>query len=154
VKRLLASAALVAVFVSLASTASAVASGTSQQRKTCQVFRVVEEDSSAVFHSLLLRLRMQVSWCYDGKTVKVSVTCKVEKFDRMTITIDSCQAQGNPVAWRGKENGAYYAQVSVNYSNCVLKFGCWASAQMEFERWMYADGSINKTPRGEVRNDV
>ncbi len=152
--RLLALTALVAVFVSLVTTTPVVASSINQYRQTCQVFRVVEEDSSAVFHSLLLRLRMQVSWCWNGETVKVSVTCKVEKLDRMTITIDSCQAQSNSAAWRGKQRGAYYAQATVNYSNCVLKFGCWASAQMDIERWLYADGSITKTPRGEVHINV
>ncbi len=125
-----------------------------KDRKTCSVFKAVNEDKSAVFKTTLVRLQMQVSWCRDGKVVSVGVTCKVEKFDRITITIDSCQAQGNFVPWQGNPKGAYYAQATINYSNCVLKFGCWASAQMDIVRWLYADGSILKSPREEVQSGV
>ena len=145
--------AVLAVMIILSTVGLASAGTTTTRNETCRLDRVVKENRSFVFHSLLIRLRMQVAWCYDGTKVTSSeVTCEIEKFDRVTITVESCQAQQSSIAWKGRPKGGFYAQASVNYSNCVLKFGCWQGAVLNVERWLYADGAVTTTPRQGAKN--
>jgi hypothetical protein len=147
VVRTMGASALIAVLLVMFDTPPASAVGP-DNRETCQILKFVKEERSFLFHSLLIRVRMQVSWCRNGQFIKrYGVTCRVEKFDQVTITVDRCQVQTNRFAWRNPVGGMF-AQVTVNYSNCVLKYGCWQNAIMAIERWFYADGMVSEGPRG------
>lgn len=145
--RLVLAVAVVTGVLGMALVVSGSASAASAQQ-TCSLSRAVVEDTSFLFHSTLLRVRLQASWCWDGKAVtRMKASCEIEKIDRVTISVDRCQPQTSPLSWRGNPNGAAYAQVSVNYSNCIFRYGCWQSAVLNIERWFYADGIIAKNPR-------
>jgi len=145
--RLVLSIATVVVVLGAALTVSGAASA-APARQTCSLSRAVVEDTSFLFHSTLLRVRLQASWCWNGKAVtRMKASCEIEKIDRVTISVDRCQPQSSPLTWRGNPSGAAYAQVSVNYSNCIFRYGCWQSAVLNIERWFYADGIIAKKPR-------
>lgn len=141
-------AILLVVGVLGAALAVAGSASAAPTQQTCSLSRVVAEDTSFLFHSILLRIRLQASWCWNGRAVtRMKASCEIEKIDRVTISVDRCQPQSSPLSWRGNPTGAYYAQVSVNYSNCLFRYGCWQSAVLNLERWFYADGIITKTPR-------
>lgn len=103
---------------------------------------------SILARSTLLRVSMTVTWCFNGRRVtKAQVTCKIDEFDRVTIQVDSCQTQGRTVPWNGYDDGGFYAQTSSAFSNCVFRYGCWQSAIMNIERWLYADGIVSRSSR-------
>ncbi len=144
--RLLAVAAFIATAVTVCGTSSAMAQ---TARPKCQVNRFEATSKSFAFRSVLLKLSMTLSWCYNGKKVTSgTVTCKIEDFDRITIVVEDCQVQTSPQSWGKSPSGALYALVYVRYTNCILKFGCWQSDVKALERWAYGDGIIIDTPRG------
>lgn len=134
-------------------TASALAEASGSAKETCRVAEATDTIKSFAFRTVLLKTKMSVSWCHNGnKITRASVTCLIEQIDRVTISIDRCQPQGSFISWQGDPRGGFYAQTSVNFSNCVFKYGCWQSGVQRIIRWFYADGTITKAPRDGVDN--
>lgn len=145
---LLASLAVVIALTVATGTASATPAS-NQNKKVCKTSSFTREVKSFAFKSLLLRARMTVSWCWNGEAVtQMEVVCKIDKFDRVTITVSACQAQWAHQPWRGNRRGSAYAIVSVHFSNCVFKYGCWQSAVLHIERKFLSTGQI-VTPKEE-----
>jgi hypothetical protein len=144
---------VVLVVAIIASTVGVASAASPDKPITCRVTRVVKEARSFAFHSILLRVRLQASWCYDGERVnRMKVSCEIEAISRTTINADRCQPQSSPISWKGQPNGGAYAQVSVNFSNCIFRYACWQWAVMNVERWFYADGAVLQDPRGGIDN--
>lgn len=129
--------------IAFVATAGKATAAPVKNKETCRVSSFTHEVKSFAFKSLLIRARMTTSWCYDGKQVtEMQVVCKIENIDRVTINVETCQAQSAFQPWRGNRRGASYAIVSVHFSNCVFKYGCWQSSVLNIERKFYANGTI------------
>jgi hypothetical protein len=122
--------------------------GTTAQLQNCRQSTFKKSVKSVVFRTTLLRMSLGVTWCQNGRRVThAHVTCSIDDMDPVTIQADSCQPQGRPVPWNGRVDGGFYASASVGFSNCVFRYGCWQSAVMNIERWLYADGGVSGSPR-------
>ena len=138
---------LLAVVAAMVFSVADTASAESANGERCRVSVITKEAKSFVFHSVLVRLRMKTSWCFDGQQVtRAEVVCKIEKFDRITISVDRCQPQRSFESWRGRAKGSVYALTSLNYSNCIIikSIGCVQSATMNIEATYYGDGSVKE----------
>ena len=137
-----------AVLVLLAISLPAASANTSAQMQNCRQSTFKKSVKSVVFRSTLLRLSMGVTWCHNGARVThAQVTCRIEDFDEVTIHVESCETQGRSVPWNGRVDGGFYAASSVSFSNCVLRYGCWQSAILDIDRWLYGDGGISRSSR-------
>lgn len=112
---------------------------------TCRVTSTTKKHDSGLVKSTLIRLKIIVSWCHNGKKIsRVNVSCQVTENDPFTVAPSNCETGGGYVGWNSYPNGGYRAQASVGYKNCpgpdIFDFLC-QNRVLNMELWLQADGS-------------
>lgn len=140
-------AAVIAVAVWLILFAAPASAETSAL--TCRLTKTAKKHDSAIFRSTLIRVRLTVSWCHNGKKVsRVNVGCQILENDPVTVDPGECQTQKGSFGWGGRPDGGAWALASVGYKNCAPPIlNLCQNRTINVELWLYADGTATKSQR-------
>lgn len=95
---------------------------------------------SIVFRTVVFRYHLRQYWCWDYPTItRLDSTCYASDVDP-NIQFQGCTEDGYYYSWNGSSNGGHYSQAQGNFTNCVLRFGCWRTDSILLQMWARGDG--------------
>lgn len=140
-KKLLIAVAVISVAAVAVTTSNAGPTG-------CRGFVYQHKQLSRFHTTVLFRMYLRVDVCYSNDRVTTSgASCWTDDVYTATVDASDCTVSSYRFGWNGNELGAFHAQGSARFTNCIIlphRIGCVANgAQLTLIGDAYADGTFS-----------
>ena len=113
----------------------------SASRSGCRTVTYTRTGKS-MLGSVLFRHNLRTYWCWKNNSItQLGVTCYASDVVGLTIQAGGCNISGYYYSWSGSTTGGHYSIGTANYANCILKYGCIGSWNVNAEVWVNGNGT-------------